>query len=580
MAGLDLLMSRARLATGLGAAVLAWLAWRGVGVSPWWLAVPTTLFVVLVVAHGRVIALHRRAKRSVAFYEWGLARLDHQWVGKGEAGERFLDEAHLYSADLDLFGRGSLFELLCTARTQAGEETLADWLLAPASPGDLRDRQDAIRELRPLIDLREDLASLGVEVRAGVHPGSLAAWGTAAPALPSKITRGAAALLAVFGVATLSWWWADVIGPMPFVVALASDIAFAWPLRARVRRVIGGVDAACHELALLADILARLEHERFTSSRLVALRASLDSDGKSPSQRIATLRRLIDLLDARRNQLFAPVSYLLLWGTQFAHAIEAWRAVSGPAVPRWLAAVGEFEALCALAGYAWENPEDPFPDVVAVDHGPRFEAEALGHPLIAREVCRCNDVRLVGEGSGPGPRALVVSGSNMSGKSTLLRTVGINAVLALAGAPVRARRLTMTPLAVGATLRIHDSLQTGTSRFYAEITRLRKIVDLAGGTPPPLFLLDEMLDGTNSHDRRIGAEGLLRGLIGRGGIGLVTTHDLALSQIADDLAPRAANVHFEDHLEGGVMTFDYLCRPGIMTKSNALALMRAVGLEL
>jgi DNA mismatch repair ATPase MutS len=190
-----------------------------------------------------------------------------------------------------------------------------------------------------------------------------------------------------------------------------------------------------------------------------------------------------------------------------------------------------------------------------------------------------NDVRLVGEGHGEGPRALVVSGSNMSGKSTLLRTVGVNTVLALAGAPVRARRLTLTPLSVGATLRVHDSLQAGTSRFYAEITRLRTIVDLTTRSPPPLFLLDEMLNGTNSRDRRIGAEAVLRGLIRRGAIGLVTTHDLALSEIAETLAPRAANVHFEDHLENGQMTFDYVCRPGVMTRSNALELMRAVGLD-
>ena len=296
----------------------------------------------------------------------------------------------------------------------------------------------------------------------------------------------------------------------------------------------------------------------------------------APSRRIAQLRRLIDLLDARRNQLFRPFSRLLLWGTQFAYTIESWRAAAGPSVPRWLAVVGEFEALSALAGYAWENPEDPFPDVVDEAGGPRFEADALGHPLLPRESCVRNDVRLGGDH----PQALVISGSNMSGKSTLLRTVGINTVLALAGAPVRAGRLRLTPLSAGATLRIHDSLQTGTSRFYAEITRLRAIVDLTAGSPPLLFLLDEMLNGTNSRDRRTGAEALLGWLVGHGAIGLVTTHDMALSQIADALAPRAKNVHFEDHLEDGRIRFDYVCRPGIMTRSNALELMRAVGLDV
>ena len=264
----------------------------------------------------------------------------------------------------------------------------------------------------------------------------------------------------------------------PFAAAacLAAELAFALPLRDRVRRVIGAVDAASAELGVLSHILTRLEHERFSSPRLLELGALLASDGVPPSRRIAQLRRRIDLLDARRNQLFLPFSCLLLWGTQCAHAIESWRAAAGPSVPRWLAAVGEFEALSALAGYAWENPEDPFPDVVDEAGGPCFEADALGHPLIPRESCVRNDVRLGGEH----PQALVISGSNMSGKSTLLRTVGVNTVLALAGAPVRAGRLRLTPLAVGATLRIQDSLQTGTSRFYAEITRLRAIVDLTG----------------------------------------------------------------------------------------------------
>jgi DNA mismatch repair ATPase MutS len=176
-------------------------------------------------------------------------------------------------------------------------------------------------------------------------------------------------------------------------------------------------------------------------------------------------------------------------------------------------------------------------------------------------------------------RLVVISGSNMSGKSTLLRTTGVNTVLALAGAPVRAEALTVSPLQLGASIRINDSLQAGASRFYAEITRLRDILALAD-KGPVLFLLDELLNGTNSHDRRIGAEGVVRGLVRRNAIGLVTTHDLALAAIADSLSPQAANKHFEDHLENGVMTFDYRIQPGVVEKSNALELMRAVGLDV
>jgi len=242
-------------------------------------------------------------------------------------------------------------------------------------------------------------------------------------------------------------------------------------------------------------------------------------------------------------------------------------------VPGWLAAIGEFEALGALAGYAYEHADDPFPEIV--DAGRGFEAEALGHPLIPGSRCVRNDVSL-----GETLRVLIVSGSNMSGKSTLLRSVGINAVLALAGAPVRARRLRLSPVAVGASMRILDSLETGTSHFFAEITRLRQLMELTDGPLPVLFLLDEILHGTNSHDRGIGADALIRGFVARGAIGLVTTHDLALAQVANALAPRAANVHFQDHLEDGQMRFDYRMRPGVVQKSNAVALMRAVGLDV
>ena len=186
-----------------------------------------------------------------------------------------------------------------------------------------------------------------------------------------------------------------------------------------------------------------------------------------------------------------------------------------------------------------------------------------------------NDVRLT-----PPTRLFVVSGSNMSGKSTLLRTVGINAVLAFAGAPVRGRALRLTPLVLGATLRIQDSLQEGRSRFYAEITRIRQIADAAAGPTPVLFLLDEIFHGTNSHDRLVGASGVLRSLLDRGALGLITTHDLALTAVSAELAPRAENVHFEDHFEGGEIHFDYRMKPGPVTRSNAIALMRAVGLDV
>jgi DNA mismatch repair ATPase MutS len=299
----------------------------------------------------------------------------------------------------------------------------------------------------------------------------------------------------------------------------------------------------------------------------------MEAEGTLASARIRRLARLLHLLDQRRNQLFAPIAALWQWTTLLAVRIDAWRGEAGPEVARWIRAVGEFEALCALGAYASEVPDDPFPELVP---GPaRFDAESLGHPLIPERSCVRNDLAL-----GTPTQVLIVSGSNMSGKSTLLRTVGINAVLAFAGAPVRARRLRLSPMTIGATLRIQDSLQAGRSRFYAEITRVRQIVELARGPTPLLFLFDELFHGTNSHDRCVGAESVIRGLIDSGAIGLLTTHDLALARIVDALAPRALNVHFEDQLVDGQMNFDYRMRPGVVQHSNALALMRAIGLEV
>ena len=297
------------------------------------------------------------------------------------------------------------------------------------------------------------------------------------------------------------------------------------------------------------------------------------SHGVVPSEAIRRLKRLADMLDWRRNAFFAPIAVAVSWALHLASAIESWRREFGPKVIAWLSAVAEYEALSSLAAYAYEHPDDPFP-VFVEDGGPaRFEGASLGHPLVPAARMVRNDVFLT-----PQTRLLIVSGSNMSGKSTLLRTVGVNVVLAMAGAPVRAATLTLTPLAVGATLHVHDSLQAGRSRFFAEISRIRSIADLAGPrTPAPLFLLDELFQGTNSHDRKIGAEALLLNLIDRGAIGLTTTHDLALTAIADQSGGRAVNVHFEDELRDGELMFDYRMKPGPVTHSNALALMKAVG---
>jgi hypothetical protein len=427
--------------------------------------------------------------------------------------------------------------------------------------------------LRSKLDLREDLALLGEDVRASGDPKALIAWAEAPPVLVQGAARTAAFALSLAMLICATYWqWASSpLSRVLLLCMLAINGAFGLAFRRRVLTVAFRVEDAQRDLSLLSKILARLERERFTSLRLTQLRTALECTPEA-SRRIARLNRRMELLDSRDHWLMRIVGPPLLYATQITFAIEAWRADSGRHVRRWIEAAGEFEALCALAGYAYEHPQDPFPEVSTAETC--FEAEGLGHPLLPASRCVRNDLKLGGE-----LRLLVVSGSNMSGKSTLLRSVGVSAVMAMAGAPVRARRLRISSLCVGASIRSTDSLQDGTSRFYAEITRLRKLVDLAAAGSL-LFLIDELLNGTNSHDRQIGAEAVVRGLVNRGAMGLVTTHDLALTQIATAMEPRGANVHFEDHLEDGKITFDYLMRPGVVKKSNALELMRSVGLDI
>jgi len=566
-------LARGRLAAFAAALALSWLAFGAHRLSGWSLLAPLSAFLALAVAHDRLFQARDRMRRAIAFHERALARLDGRFAGTGTPGDAYADPAHPYALDLDVFGKGSLFELLCAARTRPGEERLAGWLLAPAPPEELRERQRAVATLAPRLDLREDLAVLGDDVRAAVDARTLAAWGEEPPLVEGWLLPASLALAAAAVAAAVAW--ALGLGPIPLVAILLGEWGFVRSLRAPIDHVLAGVERPAAELRVLSLLLARLKRELLDDGRLRALQAALRGPGARASSRIARLERTVSRMEWAKNQFFAPLAFALAWFPLHAGLVERWRRASGERIRGWLDAAAELEALSSLAGYAYEHPEDPFPELV--EPGPErravLDGDAVRHPLLAGAVP--NDVRL-GDG---GARVLLVSGSNMSGKSTYLRTVGVNVVLALAGAPVRAGRLRLTPLRTGATLRIQDSLQAGRSRFYAEITRLKALSDLAAGEVPLLFLLDEILHGTNSHDRRIGAEAVVRGLVGKGAIGLVTTHDLALTELAGrDHA--LENAHFEDQVKDGEIAFDYRLRPGVVAHSNALALMRAVGLRL
>jgi CBS domain-containing protein len=570
-----------------GVAILVVWAALAQGFTIAWTGIPIAAFIALLILHERTLRDLERRRRAVRFFENALARLDGEWAGRGEAGDRYLDLSHPYAQDLDLFGKGGLFELLSTARTHIGEDTLARWLLSPSDPATLRERNAAIDELRPRVDLREDLAVVGEDARTGVDPAALAVWGEA----PTLLPRGAHLRLRLFtalGVITLAAIlasgldWSGILEIPPaaaitaryvLILGILANGFYMHRIGKAVDAIVAAVDKAAHQLGLLSEVLARLEREQFQSPLLARLRARLETQGQPSSKRLARLAHLAEALDSRDNLFVRMLEMFILWTPRHAAEVEDWRRDSGPAVRGWLEMVGEVEALSSLASHAYEHPADTFAEFV--EDGACLDAQAIAHPLIPEGRAVRNDLRL-----GGALRVLVVSGSNMSGKSTMLRTLGTNVVLAQAGAPVRAARLRLSPLQVGASIRLNDSLQGGVSRFYAEILRLRQILDLTGGARPVLFLIDEFLNGTNSHDRRIGAQALVRGLVERGAVGLITTHDLALAEIADSLGERAANVHFEDTVEDGKIHFDYVVRPGVVRKSNAIELMRSVGLEI
>jgi len=550
--------------------IQCWISGKTGSPSLYWLLVPIVLFIVLVVIHRRVERALNMTKRAVSVYGRGLARMEDRWAGSGETGEEFKDPLHPYAEDLDILGEGSLFQLLSTARTNMGKQCLARWLLTHADVQKIQERQAAVAELKPRLDFREEQAVTGESERIAAKPEALIVWAREESGL--KDGRWWALGLAVFSIAALVFGF--MVMWTPFVISLLINGIITSRARHRLEKIFAGVGDTHKDLDALALLLERMEVEKFDSPMLQQLQTRLLTHGQPPSACIARLDTLADLDDSRHNWFVRIFDIPLLYSMQIAFALERWRRTYGSGIEAWLDVVGEMEALSSIAAYAYEHPLDPFPEFAPSVSETCFQGDALGHPLLPADKCVRNDVRLGGNS-----QVLLVSGSNMSGKSTYLRVVGINAVLAMMGAPVRATRLRLSHVAVGASMRVSDSLQKGISHFYAEIKRLRQVVDLSS-TQPTLFLLDEVLQGTNSHDRRVGTEGVLRTLIRNGAIGLVTTHDLALTSLEQVFPEHVRNAHFQERFEDDRLSFDYCLRPGVVTTSNGIELMKSIGLDV
>jgi hypothetical protein len=547
------------------------------------------LFAVLIVVHARIHGAKEQKVAAVRFHERALARMEGKWRAFPSVGERWALETHPYAGDLDVFGKASLFQLLDATSTRFGEEVLARWLSGEDAAGDfaeaVRSRQAAVKDLAARVAVREELAVVGslLDDSNKPDPRPFVMW-AAQQASGAKGLPGALRLLGVvLPVLTIGTAVAASMGFVPryaFILPFILCIAFLGALRPRIAPILDAASSKETALSRYAGMLAILEGEKFEAPALIALQQRLRESGASATKEMAALSRIVGFLDARNNEIFRFfIGPMLMWDLWCALALDAWRTRVGRVAFGWFRALAELEALASLAGFAFERPDHVFPEIAPEA---TFEGESLGHPLIQSDRRVSNDVTIKAPGY-----ALVVTGSNMSGKSTLLRAIGVNAVLANAGAPVCAKSLRIGRLVVATSMRVSDSLDEGTSRFYAELKKLKLVLDLArkakkqeGKDGTVVFLLDEILHGTNTRERLIGARAILRELLTQGAMGAVSTHDLGLGDLEGEMPEHVKNVHFEEQVANDTMTFDYKLRTGIVQSSNALRLMKMVGLDV
>lgn len=529
------------------------------------LAVPPALLSIRNYGRRRLEA--QRLSRLREHHERGESRLDGRWAGQGHQGAEFEVTGHRYSSDLNLFGEGSLFERLCTARTHLGRERLAHYVKEPVTKEEALRRQASVRELTARTDLREQIALLGKYDFRESKWRTFADWLDAPSANSARHLRpvllaSSACLLGlslIILVAPSQW---PVFWPPILAVALAHGIVGAALLR-WVRVVLAATSPVSDEIRVIREGLALLSAQSFASPKL----KSLADRAAGAEHALGQLDPWFFILSQRSKDWWYQISLWLALGTQSALAIDAWKTQHKHALLGWLDAWGEFEALSAIACYAYESPEDCWPEVT--DGQAFFEASALGHPLLPADCVR-NDVSL-----GSSVRFWVISGSNMSGKSTLLRSIGLASVLSLAGAPVRAANLRLAAMRVCASISIADSLREGKSKFLVEVQRLRDTLE-ASLDQPVLFLIDEIFSGTNSRDRQVAGDAVVRTLIERRAIGAVSTHDISLASLADH---EGKNVHMASS-GSNPLDFDYRIKPGVTPETNAIAIARMAGVPV
>ncbi|HEU5199313.1 MAG TPA: hypothetical protein VFU32_06735 [Ktedonobacterales bacterium] len=570
--------------------VLAALACLGVGIwqGTWgWYLAAALLFLGFVAAYinlGRLNNLELRYQTLWQINNEGLLRRQRDWAYLPLHQPASKETQPPHAVDLDLLGHASLQHLLSTPNTPIGLKTLQAWLLQPATSLTIRARQQAVAELAPLIEFRDQLALSG-RLMGEAQPTyeRFLAWAEGPTWLRQRTWLLWSARVLV--LLTLALVVIQAIGLTPYslwIFPLAVNLILLGSFGRKINEIIHEVEERQSVFQTYARLFQTMSNQAFTTTALQTLQSTLSAGGLRAYQQMQWLARLMPLATIRRSMFFFLIEWLTLWDIHLLWLLERWQRVAGRSARAWLDTLGEMEALAALATLAHDHPDWIFPELIE-DHSPVWESASLGHPLLPPAACVRSDVSI-----GPPGNFLLVTGSNMSGKSTLLRAIGVNTVLAQAGGPVCAASLRLAPLTLATTIRVQDSLEQGVSYFMAELKRLKAVVDLAEQTHAadervPLFLLDEILHGTNTAERQIAVRQILLYLLKLGATGAVSTHDLSLADMPA-LAAVSHPVHFtETFIQGDnglEMRFDYQLRPGIATSTNALKLLKMVGLPL
>ena len=537
------------------------------------LVISLILFAWLVIRHEMTERQKKRFRHLEEINRLELKCLDGDFSGY-KSGEEYAERDHPFSYDLDIFGRASLFQYICRTTSKPASDLLAVYLENPASREEIVKRQEAVGELKPLTDWRQELMTLGYQnTGAGNDPGALLQWVSSDDVFRKPIAEKIIIwCLSLLGLASI----ALVIAGLPAAIlapVFTVNFIFYFTRFKKITKLHEQVSRSSDLLKAYSDTIRLIEKKIFTASKLSKLQESFSGDNPA-STRIRKLSRLVNRLDSRLNVLVSmPLNLLFFTDIHFCLALEKWRREHAEKIRGWFAAMAEYEVLASLANMAFNNPDWIFP--VIVDEYFVFRAEKMGHPLIPVSRRINNDFIASGKG-----KAILVTGSNMSGKSTFLRTCGINTIMALAGAPVCASSFMVSHVRVHSSMRISDSLEDNISSFYAELRRLRSIISEAEKDPEMFLLLDEILRGTNSDDRYTGSVALIKQLTGYGSVTVVATHDLRLASLEKELPGNIENYHFDVKVSGEELFFDYKLTPGVCSSFNASLLMKKMGIRV